>query len=71
MFLAENIKFLREKNRMSQEDMAILLGFKHKSSVCLAEKGECQLSVENLMKISNYFSVTMDELVKTDLRKTL
>lgn len=64
-----NIKFLREKNNMSQEDMANLLGFKSQCSVSLAEKGERQLSVENLEKISDFFGVTMDQLIKKDLSK--
>ena len=64
-----NIKFLREKNKMSQEDMANLLGFKSQCSVSLAEKGERQLSVENLEKISDFFGVTIDQLVKKDLSK--
>lgn len=64
-----NIKFLREKNNMSQEDMANLLGFKSQCSVSLAEKGERQLSVENLEKISDFFGVTMDQLVKKVLSK--
>lgn len=64
-----NVKFLREKNKMSQEDMANLLGFKSQCSVSLAEKGERQLSVENLEKISDFFGVTMDQLVKKDLSK--
>lgn len=64
-----NIKFLREKNKMSQEDMANLLGFKSQCSVSLAEKGERQLSVEHLEKISDFFGVTMDQLVKKDLSK--
>lgn len=65
----KNIKFLREKNKMSQEDMANLLGFKSQCSVSLAEKGERQLSVENLEKISDFFGVTIDQLVKKDLSK--
>lgn len=64
-----NIKFLREKNEMSQEDMANLLGFKSKCSVSLAETGKTKLSVENLEKVSDYFGVTMDQLVKEDLSK--
>lgn len=64
-----NVKFLREKNKMSQEDMANLLGFKSQCSVSLVEKGERQLSVENLEKISDFFGVTMDQLVKKDLSK--
>lgn len=64
-----NIKFIRNQNKMSQEDMANLLGFKSRRSVELVENGEHQLSVENLEKISDFFGVTMDQLVKKDLSK--
>lgn len=65
----KNIKFLRKKHDMTQEDMAQLLGLRSHSGIVLVEKGERQLSVENLEKISDFFGVTMDQLVKRDLSK--
>lgn len=66
---ASNLAYLRKLHGMTQEDMANLLGFKSQCSVSFAEKGERQLSVENLEKISDFFGVTMDQLVKKDLSK--
>ena len=49
--------------------LAKLLGLKDKSSCCLAENGKQKLSVEQLMKISEYFGFTLDQFVKQDLSK--
>ena len=66
---ALNIKFLRTAQGMTQEDMANLLGLRSPSGITKVEKGERQLSVEDLEKISDFFGVTMDQLVKKDLSK--
>jgi transcriptional regulator with XRE-family HTH domain len=63
----KNLKYLRTKYDMTQEDMAKLLGFKGKSSYCLIEKGKTELSIEKLMIVSDYFGITLDELIKQDL----
>lgn len=65
----KNIKFLRRKHEMTQSDMAELLGFKGKSSLCAVETGKVGMSIENLIKLSDYFGVTLDQLVKQDLSK--
>lgn len=64
-----NIKYLRKKHEMTQDDMAIFLGFKGKSSLCAVETGKVGLSVENLGKLADFFGVTLDQLVKQDLSK--
>lgn len=64
---AKNLKYLREKYGMSQEETSKLLGHKDKSSCCLVENGKQKLSVEQLMKISEYFGFTLDQFVKQDL----
>lgn len=65
---ASNLKYLREKYVMSQEDMAQLLKTS-KPSVSKYENGLVRLSIEQLMKISEYFAVTLDQFVKQDLSK--
>jgi transcriptional regulator with XRE-family HTH domain len=65
----KNLKYLRTKYDMTQEDMAKLLGFKGKSSYCLIEKGKTELSIEKLMIVSDYFGITLDELIRQDLSK--
>lgn len=41
-----NIRFLRKQHDMTQDDMANLLGYKHKSSLSLIESGKARASVE-------------------------
>lgn len=65
----KNIKFLRKKNEMTQEDMANLLGYKGKQGYAAIETGNVKATVENLEQIADYFGVTLDQLVKRDLSK--
>lgn len=67
--LSKNLKYLRKKEGYRQEDMARLLGYRDKSSYCLIEGGGTKLSIENLINISEYFGVTVDDLLKKDLSK--
>lgn len=66
-FYSENLRYLRGVYQMSQEDAAKLLGFKDKSSCCLVENGKQKLSIEQLIKVSEYFGYTLDQFVKQDL----
>lgn len=67
--LSNNLKYLRKRNGYRQEDMAKLLGYKDKSSYCLIENGITQVSVDNLVNLSEFFGVTVDDLLKKDLSK--
>lgn len=64
---AGNLRYFREKYGMSQGETSKLLGLKDKSSCCLVECGKQKLSVEQLIKVSEYFGVTLDQFVKQDL----
>ncbi len=66
---ATNIKFLRKKHEIKQEDMANLLGYKGKQGYNAVETGKAKVSIENLEKLADFFDVTLDELVKQDLSK--
>ena len=44
---------------------------KDKSSCCLVENGKQKLSVEQIMKISEYFGFTLDQFVKQNLSKEM
>ncbi len=66
---ALNIKFLRVSHGMTQEDMAAFLGYRGKQGYNAVETGKAKMSVENLEKISDFFGVTMDQLIKKDLSK--
>lgn len=64
-----NIEHLRMKNGMKQEDMANLLGLKTGLAYCKKENGSVPFSIKEMEKISDYFGVTLDQLVKKDLSK--
>ena len=66
---ASNIKYLRKKKEITQEDMAVFLGFSGKSSLCAVETGKIGISIENLEKLADFFGVTLDQMVKHDLSK--
>lgn len=68
---ASNLLYLRKLHGMTQEDMADFLGYRGKQGYNAVEIGKAKISVENLEKISDFFGVTMDQLVKRDLRKEL
>lgn len=66
---ASNIKYLRKRQEITQEDMAVFLGFSGKSSLCAVETGKSEISIENLEKLADFFGVTLDQMVKHDLLK--
>ena len=62
-----NIKYLRKQHGLTQEYMADMFGYKDKSSWCLIEKGETQVSVELIVQLADFFNVTVDDLLRKDL----
>ena len=66
---ASNIKYLRKRQEITQDDMAVFLGFSGKSSLCAVETGKIGISIENLEKLADFFGVTLDQMVKHDLSK--
>lgn len=64
-----NIKFLRKKNGFTQSEIAELLGYRGKQGYGAVETGNSGISVDNLIKLADYFGVTLDQLVKQDLSK--
>lgn len=66
---SENLRYLREKHNMTQEDMAGLLGYKGKHGYSMIENGKSGISIENLEKLADFFGVTLNQLVKHDLSK--
>lgn len=64
--LSSNLKLLRKNRKMSQEDVAQKLQFT-RSSYSGYENGVAEPSVENLVKLSNYFKIPLDDMIKKDL----
>lgn len=62
------IKFLREENGLTQQDLAERLGGA-KSTVAMYEKGDRKPSLEVLVKLSEIFNCTIDYILcKSDIR---
>ena len=61
-----NIKLLRQRRGRSQEETAIALDVK-RSSWSGYENGSAEPPFDLLVKISNYFKVSIDKLLKEDL----
>jgi len=66
-FLSSNLKFLRNKNNLNQEDIAKIVG-KARSLVSAWESDDRDITTEDIIKLSDYFGITMDTFVGKDLR---
>lgn len=66
-YLSTNIKFLRQQKGLTQEDISKIV---NKSRVLVSqwESDERDITTEDIIKLSNYFNVPMDNLVGKDLR---
>lgn len=69
VFFNSNLKLLRTRRKNSQEQQAQLLGFTRSKYTAL-ENGQTENpSLIDLVKISGFFKVTLDDLLKSDLSK--
>lgn len=60
--LGEKLKTLRKNNKLTQTDMANILGVK-KSSISKYENNVNVPDIKSLIKLSNYFEISLDSLV--------
>ncbi len=65
--ISNNIKFLRLQNGLTQEELANIV---NKSRVLISqwESDSREITTEDIIKLSDYFNIPMDELVGKDLR---
>ena len=66
--LAQNLKYLRNREHFSQGDMARLLKIS-KAHMGKYESGAAELSNQGLINVSEFFGITVDDLLKKDLSK--
>ena len=66
--VSENIKYLRKKNNYTQEQFAELIGIK-RSLVGAYEEGRADPRLNNLLKMSEVFKVSVDTLLNKDVTK--
>ena len=65
-----NIQHLRNKKKISQEWMANELDIT-RSRLSSWEEHRAEPPIDMIIKLSEYFAVTIDELIKTDLRRCI
>lgn len=68
MFFADNIKFLRQRRKRTQDDVAHALDMK-RSTLSGYENRVAQPNPFVLVAFSNYFNVAIDTLIKVDLMR--
>jgi transcriptional regulator with XRE-family HTH domain len=68
MYFAENVKLLRKRRKRSQEDVSIALDLS-RTTLSGYENGTAEPNFSTLLKFSEYFKVSVDKLLKTDLTK--
>ena len=67
MAFSNNLRYLRKKYDMSQEDLANKLGYKSFTTIQKWESGVSEPSVSMVKKIAELFGVTMDQMTNDDL----
>lgn len=70
MNTGEIIKRLRKEKKMSQDQLAELLGYSGKSAISKLEKGGFELSQDKLVLAANIFGVSVDSLVNNEVSDT-
>ena len=64
--VSDNIKFLRKNNHLTQEQLAEKIGIK-RSLLGAYEEGRADPRLNNLLKISEVFKVSVDTLISEDV----
>ncbi len=68
IYLQQNIRFLRKRLSMSQEELAKKVGL-NRGNIASYEKGAAEPKICNLLKLSYVFGVSPLDLVEKDLSK--
>lgn len=67
MYLAENLKFLREQNGKTQGELAVLFGIEQKT-ISSWECGSRKPPIGTIVSLAKLYRVSLDDLVLTDMR---
>ncbi len=67
--LASNIKKLRKKHHLSQDQLARKANLSYSSFVKIEQGLTKNLTLETLVKLANVFEITIDELINMENKK--
>jgi len=68
MYFTSNLKLLRKHRGKTQDELSFILGMK-RSTLSGYENNIAQPGIDSLIKISAYFRISIDTLIKVDLSK--
>jgi transcriptional regulator with XRE-family HTH domain len=69
IFFHNNIRFLRERKKKSQEELSAELDLSRNKLQALESGKTVNPSALDMVKFSDYFKVSVDSLLKVDLAK--
>jgi len=69
VFWSSNLKLLRNRKKMSQEDLAAALEISRSKIAHHESDKQINPPLEDLLKFSHYFKISIDSLLKVDLAK--
>ncbi|WP_372772181.1 XRE family transcriptional regulator [Mangrovibacterium sp.] len=69
IFFAANLKFLRERRKMSQETLASILGLTRAKLAAIEAGNTKSPQPEDYLSFSEFFKISIDSLLKIDLSK--
>lgn len=69
IFFGSNVKFLRTRQKLTQEQLAQNLSMTRSKLNCIETGQTKSPSIEDMLKFSAHFKMTLDTLVKIDLSK--
>lgn len=67
LYFGKNLKFLRKSKGLTQNDIVNLLKLTNQSIIANYESEKHHPPIEMLIKIANYFNVSIDELLLVDM----
>lgn len=67
-YLAGNLRFLRKRRKMSQEELAMQLGL-NRGNIASYENGSAEPKIGNLLRMAEYFSISLIDLAQRDLTR--
>lgn len=64
--ITKNLNYLRKKHKLSQQALADVMGFP-RTTLGDYERGKTEPNLATLVKLADYFSIKVDELIRVDL----
>lgn len=69
MFFKENLRYIRKKSGMTQEEFSKMLGYSSRDGEKALETGKSQPTLEILIKLKEKYNYTLDDLIYKNIEK--